>query len=236
MDLTAVSVIKKLNKLANPTIAAHSQRFFKTGPGEYGEDDIFLGIRVPVIRQQVKQFRGLTLSESLVLIRSELHEVRLFAVLMMVDLYERANDKDKKIIFNHYLKQTEWVNNWDLVDSSAHKIVGDYLLDKSRDALFHLAKSNQLWERRIAMVACYRLIKNDDFDDVLKIAELLIDDKHDLIHKAVGWMLRELGNRDTDRLNHFLEKHYLNMPRTMLRYAIEKLPQEQRLAYLHSKI
>jgi len=229
-------VIKSLQSLGDRKIATHSQRFFKTGPGEYGEGDIFLGIRVPVIRQQVKKFKGLTLEITLSLLKSNYHEVRLFAVLMLVDLYQRANSTEKNKIYHDYLNHSQWINNWDLVDSSAHKIVGVHLLTKSREPLYQLTKSALLWDRRIAMIACYHFIKNDDFEDAFEISLKLLDDSHDLIHKAVGWMLREIGKRNFELENRFLKRHYQQMPRTMLRYAIEKFPETLRQDYLKSII
>lgn len=236
MPLSSASVIDKLMTLADPKIALHSQRFFKTGAGEYGEGDFFLGIRVPVIRKQVKLFNSIDLASTLSLLKNKYHEIRLFAVLMLVHLYKQESDMGRQKVYNAYLKHSPWVNNWDLVDCSAHKIVGVHLLNKSREPLYQLAKSQLLWDRRIAMIACYHLIKQDDFEDTLNLASLLIEDTHDLIHKAVGWMLREIGKRDFETENQFLAKHYQNMPRTMLRYAIEKFPLNQRLNYLNNKV
>ena len=229
-------VLREIKKLANPEIAKHSQRFFKTGPGEYGEGDRFLGIRVPVIRQQVKNFHGLALQKVLELLKSEFHEIRLFAVLMLVDLFERGDETSRSKIYRQYLKHTKWINNWDLVDSSAHKIVGAYLADKPRKPLYQLAASELLWDKRIAMIACYCLIKQDDFEDTLKLAKLFLNERHDLMHKAVGWMLRELGNRNFEVEDGFLLKYYQKMPRTMLRYAIEKFPKDRKRDYMKGLI
>lgn len=233
---TTKLVINQIRKLANPEIATHSQRFFKTGPGEYGEGDQFLGIRVPVIRRQVKKFRGLTLEQTLEMLKNEFHEIRLFAVLMLVDLFERGDESRRGKIYSEYLNHSEWVNNWDLVDSSAHKIVGAYLSDKSRAPLYQLADSDLLWNKRIAMIACYRLIKLDDFEDTTELAKFFLSETHDLMHKAVGWMLREIGNRNFEFEDQFLAKHYKKMPRTMLRYAIEKFPNDRKKAYMKGQI
>lgn len=236
MTALAAKVNSQLKSLADPKIAAHSARFFKSGPGEYGEGDRFLGIRVPVLRKQVKLFKDLPLVTCVELLHNPFHEIRLFAVLMLVRLYQQANSDQQTVIYNTYLRNSEWVNNWDLVDSSAHKIVGIHLLHTNRSKLYQLAESELLWDRRIAMIACYHFIKNDDFADTLRLAQLLLDDQHDLIHKAVGWMLREVGKRNFDIENGFLAKHYKKMPRTMLRYAIEKFPPSLRRAYLRSEI
>ncbi len=227
---------KELVSLANPTIAAHSQGFFKTGKGEYGEGDQFLGIRVPYLRKLAKRFQSLSLHETQRLIMSPLHEQRLCVVLIWVLKYQRGDAALKKAIYETYLAHTQWINNWDLVDSSAHKIVGDYLFERSRKPLFKLASSKDLWERRVAIMSTLHMIKKDDFQNTLDIAEQLLNDNHDLIHKAVGWMLREVGNRDRLVEEAFLSRHYRSMPRTMLRYAIEKFSQEERRAYLSGKV
>lgn len=233
---TTQQAIKLIKELANPEIASHSQRFFKTGPGEYGEGDQFLGVRVPVIRQLVKKLRGLKLEQSLQMLKNEYHEIRLFAVLMLVDLFERGDETSRSKIYHEYLGHSKWINNWDLVDSSAHKIVGTYLSDKSRAPLYQLTESDLLWDKRIAMIACYRLIKQDDFDDTIKLAEIFLTETHDLMHKAVGWMLREMGKRNFEIEDRFLMKHYKKMPRTMLRYALEKFPKDRKKAYMKGQI
>ncbi len=225
---TPASIKNHLKSLANPDIARHSAGFFKTGKGEYGEGDQFLGIRVPIIRQQVKKYRGLSLDQCLDLVKDPYHEIRLFAVLALVDLFERGDREQKSAVYRAYLTHTRWINNWDLVDSSCHKIVGAYLFDKDRQPLYQLANSASLWEKRIAMISCYYLIKRDDFSDALRLAEQFLSETHDLMHKAVGWMLRELGKRDFQLEDRFLEKHYRQMPRTMLRYAIERFPKERK--------
>lgn len=224
-----------LLNLANPEIASHSLRFFKTAPGEYGSGDKFLGIRVPVIRQAVKKFETISLPVTTKLLKSEYHEIRLFALLVLVANYSKADDHGKKIIYELYLNNTQYINNWDLVDSSAHKIVGIHLEDKDRANLYKLSKSASLWERRIAIISTFHFIRNNQFDDTLKISRQLLDDEEDLIHKAVGWMLRETGKRNKDVETAFLNRHYQAMPRTMLRYAIEKFSKEERQRYLSGR-
>ncbi len=226
----------ELRDLGDAKIAEHSARFFKAGPGEYGEGDRFLGIRVPVLRSNVKKFRGAPLRATISLLKSKWHEERLFAVLLLVQEYKRASADEKDAIYAAYLTNRQYVNNWDIVDSSAHLIVGPHLAATSRNTLYELAKSDRLWDRRIAMMATYHYIRQQDFKDALQIAQLLRDDEHDLLHKVVGWMLREIGNRDFAREEKFLQRHYRQMPRTMLRYAIEKFPQARRKAYLHGNV
>lgn len=222
--------------LANPRIAEHSQRFFKTGVGEYAEGDQFLGIRVPVIRQQVNLCRDMPLADLVEVLHSPYHEERLLALLAMVDHFRRGDRATAREIYKCYLANTSHINNWDLVDSSAHQIVGAWLSDKKRQPAFKLARSKNLWERRIAMVASYHWIKRGDLDDAMALAEQLLEDKQDLIHKASGWMLREVGKKDEAALLGFLKLNYRAMPRTMLRYAIEKLPEKQRQAYLKGRV
>ena len=229
-------VKQTLESLGNPDIAEHSQRFFKTGPGEYGEGDIFRGIRVPVLRQTAKKFKLLSIQHTTELLHSPFHEDRLTALLIFVLKYQKGTEADKQAIYDTYLENTRFINNWDLVDSSAHKIVGPHLEDRDRSILYQLVRSDMLWERRISMMATYHFIHQDDFGDTLQLAELLLQDEEDLIHKSVGWMLRELGKRNYDLEDAFLEKHYASMPRTMLRYAIEKFPEERRQAYLKGTI
>lgn len=221
-------------KLAgNPRIAAKSRRFFKTGKGEYGEGDKFLGIRVPVLRRLCREYRGAPLRTALELLKSPFHEARLLALLMLVDRYERSRDDGERgAIYRAYLRHTARINNWDLVDCSAPRIVGAHLLDKDRAPLYRLARSKSLWERRIAIMATFSFIRDDDFSDTLRIAELLLRDGEDLIHKAAGWMLREVWKRDPDALKIFLAQHAREMPRVMLRYAVEKLPPGERRAWL----
>jgi 3-methyladenine DNA glycosylase AlkD len=234
--MTAPEIHKHLKKLANPEKAKILQGFFKTGPGEYGEGDRFIGIVVPVIRKLVKQYQDTPIGEVKKLLTSAIHEERLLALLMLVQRYEKGDDGLKKIIYGLYLESTEYINNWDLVDLSAEKIVGPYLRDRARRPLYRLAKSKGLWERRIAILSTFHFIKNHDFMDTLAISGLLLDDAEDLIHKAVGWMLREVGKRDMSAEEEFLRAHYRSMPRTMLRYAIERFPESKRKKYLNGKI
>ncbi|MBL7031559.1 MAG: DNA alkylation repair protein [Nitrospira sp.] len=230
-------IINKLRELSDSEIAAHSQRFFKTGKGEYGEGDIFLGIRVPIIRKCIKEYRLISLDDTLKLLRSPFHEARLLALLILVKKYSSENkSSEKNAIYRAYLSNTKFINNWDLVDLSAHHIVGPHLFSKDRKPIYRLARSKSLWERRISVLSTFHFINKEDFTDALAIAELLLHDREDLIHKAVGWMLREVGKRDLNAEERFLMKHYKDMPRTMLRYAIEKLPEPKRLAYLHGRI
>lgn len=223
---------KELNKLADSKQAAVLQRFFKTGKGEYGEGDIFLGIKVPVQRLVAKKYQNLPLAGLQQLLNSKIHEYRLSALFILVAKYQKGDEKIKRLIYNFYLKNSRNINNWDLVDLSAPNIAGDYLLNKPRNILYKLAKSKNIWEKRIAILSTFTFIRNNQFDDTLKISEILLNDKHDLIHKAVGWMLRELGKRNQKFEEEFLIKHYKKMPRTMLRYAIEKFPDNKRKYYL----
>jgi len=227
---------QNLLSLADPDIAEHSLRFFKTAPGEYGFGDRFLGIRVPVIRQQVKRYQNASLTTSSRLLKSDYHEIRLFALLLLVLQFSKADEKRQDKIYDIYLANTRYINNWDLVDSSAHKIVGAYLEDKDRAILQSLSQSSSLWERRIAIIATFHFIRINQFDDTLNIAKQLLHDQEDLIHKAVGWMLREIGNREKSVETSFLKKHYRSMPRTMLRYSIEKYSREERDIFLHGLV
>lgn len=231
-----ISVLKKeLKKISDPRQAKVLQRFFKTGKGEYGEGDIFWGVKVPDQRKIANKFQGLSLKDLEKLLSSKIHEHRMTALLILIKQYEKADEQKKKRIFDFYLKNTKNINNWDLVDISAPKIVGDYLLDKPRTVLYKLAKSENLWERRIAIISTWAFIRNNEFDDTLKIAKILLNDEHDLIHKAVGWMLREVGKRNQEIEEEFLKKHYLKMPRVMLRYAIERFEERKRKFYLDKK-
>jgi 3-methyladenine DNA glycosylase AlkD len=225
--------MNKLRELGDSGIAAQSQRFFKTGKGEYGEGDRFLGIRVPTIRKCVREYRAISLDDTLNLLKSPFHEARLLALLILVAKYSSTNmSNEQEAIYRSYLSHTKFINNWDLVDCSAEHIVGAYLFCKNRKPIYRLVQSESLWERRIGIMSTFHFIKRNDFSDTLAIAELLLPDQEDLIHKAMGWMLREVGKRNQDLEESFLEKHYKKMPRTMLRYAIEKLPAIERLAYL----
>lgn len=225
-------IISDLNSLADPERAKLLQRFFKTGKGEYGEGDIFLGIQVPVSRKVANKYLSLPLKEIQKLLNSKIHEHRLVALLIIVEKFKKADEKEKKQIFNLYLKNTKKINNWDLVDLSAPNIVGSYLIDKDKSILYKLARSKNLWERRIAIISTFAFIRKNEFTDSLNIAKLLLQDKHDLIHKAVGWMLREIGKRNQAVEEKFLKKYYKKMPRTMLRYAIEKFPKNKRKFYM----
>jgi 3-methyladenine DNA glycosylase AlkD len=226
----------KLRKLANKKRAEHSKRYFKTGPGEYGEGDVFLGIAVPDLRKLSKAYRDIPLGATETLLKSPIHEERLLALLILVLAYTRADAKTQKRIYSLYLKSTEFINNWDLVDVSAHYIVGPYLWERSKKPLYSLAKSKSLWERRIAIMATFHFIRQNNFSETLIIADTLMADREDLIHKAVGWMLREVGKRDLRAEEEFLNPRYKDMPRTMLRYAIEKFPTAKRQRYLKGEI
>lgn len=222
----------ELEKLASPRKAKVLQGFFKTGSGQYGEGDVFLGVAVPDSRRLVKKFSGISLKEIESSLSSKIHEERLVALLVLVEKYSKASEKEKDCLFDFYLSHSKSINNWDLVDLTAPKIVGEHLLHGGRGILYRLAKSNDLWERRISVLSTFTFIRNNDFSDALKISEILLKDKHDLIHKAVGWMLREIGKRDLATEEGFLKKHSGKMPRTMLRYAIEKFPEKKRKEYL----
>lgn len=232
--MIAREIISELQKQKNDEQAKHLSRFFKTGKGQYGEGDVFWGIKVPVQRTIAKKHKTLDLEQVQKLLTSSIHEHRLTALLILTYKYEKADEKLQKEIYGLYLKNTKYINNWDLVDLSAPKIVGVYLLEreKERKILYKFAQSKDLWEKRIAMLACYTFIKNKQFDETLKISEILLHDKHDLIHKAVGWMLRELGKIDQAVEEKFLQKYYRVMPRTMLRYSIERFDEKKRKFYM----
>ncbi len=227
---------KELKGLENPEKAKILSRFFKTGLGEYGEGDIFLGISVPKQRIVSKKYIDLTLKEISELLKSEIHEYRFVSLLILIEKYNESNEIQKKEIFEFYVKNINSVNNWDLVDLSAPKILGDYLIRniEKRDILYEFARSYTFWVRRTSIVSCFAFIKNNDFQDALNISEILIKDKEDLIHKAVGWMLREIGKRNLNIEEKFLKKNnnYKNMPRTMLRYSIERFNKEKKYFYM----
>lgn len=229
---TLAAVRRRLRELGDPDDAAFLQRFFKTAPGEYGAGDRFLGIRVPVTRKLAREFRDLPLDRIEALLLDPWHEARLLAVILLASGYKRGSDKEREAIYRLYLKNADRVNNWDLVDSSAPHVVGEHLMTRSRAVLDKLAQSKNLWERRIAIIATQRLIRGGEYDDTIRIATALLHDPHDLIHKAVGWMLREIGDRDPRRLDAFLDEHAHEMPRTMLRYAIEKMLIAKRRQYM----
>ena len=223
---------KDLAQLGDPERAKNSRWFFKTGKGQYGEGEIFIGIPVPEQRKVAKKYADLLLADLQELLRSKIHEHRFTALLILISKYRKAEELGKKEIFDFYLRNTENVSNWDLVDLSAPKIVGDYLLNRERSLLYKLAKSDSLWERRISILSTFTFIDNNDFEDALNISELLLHDEHDLIHKAVGWALGEIGKKDQNVEEQFLAKHYFHMPRIMLRYAIEKFDEKRRKKYL----
>lgn len=235
VELSSEAVLRELKAAANPDIARQSVRFFKTGPGEYGESDLFLGLRVPTLRATCKSYQGIDLRHIETLLNSTFHEVRLCAVFMLVDRYKRGSSDIKQEVFDAYQKNIKRINNWDLVDSSAYHIIGPHLEPGNRKLLVELAKSDNLWKRRIAIIATYHYIRNHDFKTTLELAKLLLNDSEDLIHKAVGWMLREVGNRDRAAEDQFLNRHMAKMPRTMLRYAIEKYPESSRQRLLKQR-
>jgi 3-methyladenine DNA glycosylase AlkD len=222
----------RMVSLSNSEDGQFLQTFFKTGPGQYGEGDLFRGIRVPVLRGLSKSYQDIPLEQAERLLRSAYHEDRLLALLILVRKYSAADETGRWVIYRLYLENTRHINNWDLVDASAEHIVGAFLIDRGRELLYQLARSRSIWERRIAILATFHFIKRNMFDETLRIAGILLTDKEDLIHKAVGWMLREVGKRDMHIEETFLTAHYRQMPRTMLRYAIERFPQDKRLGYL----
>ncbi|MCX6734781.1 MAG: DNA alkylation repair protein [Candidatus Peregrinibacteria bacterium] len=228
-----MEIIKELQKLASPEKAKFADRFFKTGKGEYGKGDHFLGIVVPETRKISKKYKNISLPKIETLLDNKFHEARLCALLILVQKFPKEPEK----IYKFYLKNSAKINNWDLVDSSADKIIGAYLYSKpsQKTILYKLVKSKNIWERRIAILSTFYFIRKNEFDDALKISELLLNDSHDLIHKAVGWMLREIGKRDIASEEAFLKKFASKMPRTMLRYAIERFPEAKRLSYLKTK-
>jgi 3-methyladenine DNA glycosylase AlkD len=235
MDLLTLAALEQeMKNIADPEQAKNLSRFFKTGPGEYGEGDIFLGIKVPVQRQFARKYRHLPLRDIETLLGSEFHEHRLTALIMLGERFKSSGECEKKSIYEFYLRNTAKINNWDLVDLSAPNIVGKYLLENQRERaiLYRLVKSGSVWDRRIAVLATFSFIKDGQFDDALKIASLLLEDRHDLIHKAVGWMLREVGKRDQGAEELFLQKHKKHMPRTALRYAIERFSAEKKRFYM----
>ena len=225
---------RRLRTFAKSERATHSVTFFKTGPGQYGEGDKFLGLTVPMMRLVVREFRELALTDAGALLASPWHEDRLVALMILVEQYRRT-PAARAAIFRLYLGHTNRINNWDLVDVSAANVVGAHHEERSRKPLYRLAKSKSLWERRIAIVATLHFIRRNQFEDTLAISKILLDDKQDLIHKACGWMLREVGKRDETLLRGFLDEHAPTMPRTMLRYAIERLPDRQRYLTLKSR-
>jgi 3-methyladenine DNA glycosylase AlkD len=236
MSTSATAIRKQLHALASPETATALQRFFKTGPGHYGAGDVFLGIKVPPMRALARQHRDAGLETIATLLDSRYHEERFFALLLLMQHYQQGTVADQAAAYRLYLGNTHRINNWDLVDVSAPHIVGRHLQDRPRNILHKLARSTSLWEKRIAIIATLHFIRLNDFDDTLHIAETLLQDEHDLMHKAVGWMLREVGKRDLAAEEGFLIQHYRDMPRTMLRYAIERFSEPKRKNYLHGKV
>jgi 3-methyladenine DNA glycosylase AlkD len=230
------TVQRELESLADPRHAAILQRFFKTGPGEYGAGDRFRGIRVPVLRKTSKKYRYLSLGEIERLLLSAFHEDRLLALLILIHRYYQGDPALREEIHRFYWKHRRLVNNWDLVDASGPHLLGHYLRDRSKEPLTELAASGNLWERRMAIIATFDFIKQGDYGETLRVAHLLLGDPEDLIHKAVGWMLREVGKREAAVAEAFLQAHYRRMPRTMLRYAIERFPEARRQAYLKGEV
>jgi 3-methyladenine DNA glycosylase AlkD len=227
-----IQLIKEFQNLENPEQAKINRKFFKTGKGEYSEEDIFIGLKAQQIENFAKKYSEIPLNEVQKLLDSKIHEHKMCAIRILIIRYK----KDKKNIFEFYLKNLKKINNWDLVDISAPKIIGDYLLNKDKSIIYKLVQSKNLWLRRIAIVSTYSFIKKNKFQDTLKISNTLLQDKQDLIHKSIGWMLREIGKRDKIVLENFLKKNYLKMPRITLRYAIEKFDEEKRKEYLKGKI
>ncbi len=224
----------ELNKYANKEYAAHHQVFFKTGPGQYGQGDIFMGVRVPMVRKVAKKFKDIDPDTLERLLRSEIHEERMVALVVMVNRFslKSSDNKTREAVYNLYIANRGRINNWDLVDISAPHIVGSFLFKKDKDILYKLSQSDVLWDRRISIMATFYFIRQNKFHHTLKIAKTLLNDREDLIHKAVGWMLREVGKRDIHAEEAFLKKEFKKMPRTMLRYAIEKFPRDLRQYYL----
>ncbi|MBI5037947.1 MAG: DNA alkylation repair protein [Candidatus Kerfeldbacteria bacterium] len=235
-NVTRAALLRELRLAASPRQAKIARWFFKTGKGEYGAGDRFTGIRVPVVRKLAKQYRELALVDAVRLLASTIHEHRMVALYIMIQQFDRGDRAIQTKIYRLYVKHRRQINNWDLVDTTAPNIVGTFLLNRPRTELYRLARSKMLWDRRIAILATYTYIRQGDFTDTLKIATLLVRDSHDLMHKAVGWMLREVGNRDQAAEEQFLKKYYRSMPRTMLRYAIEKFPERIRKRYLAGTI
>jgi len=236
--MTANDIRQELKDLANPQKAFILQGFFKTGPGQYGEGDIFWGIQVPKTRELVKKYQKMPLSEIAVLMTDPIHEVRMAGGFLLVECYKHADEKGKKACYDFYIRNATCFNNWDLVDLTCHHIVGAWLWDKDRKPLYKLASGENLWEQRIAIISTFHFLRKGDFNDTFELAKMLLNHKHDLIHKAVGWMLREVGKRNPLAETEFLLENtrYTQMPRTMLRYAIEKYPEKQRQAFLKGEM
>jgi 3-methyladenine DNA glycosylase AlkD len=228
---------EEIRALANKEIAENSLRFFKTGKGEYGYSDIFLGVRAPKIRSIAKKHIDISIADMKTLIQSKYHEERFLGLIILVNKYSKIKDKkNQNKLYKIYVSSFKYINNWDLVDVTCPHVTGKHLMDKDRTIIYKWAKSDDIWTKRIAIVSTFSFIRKNDLEDTFKIAEILLQDKHDLIHKAVGWMLREAGKRDIKKEETFLKKHYKMMPRTMLRYAIEKFPEDKRQKYLRVTI
>lgn len=234
--MRTTELVRELRKYANAERRKVNMSFFRTGKGEYGEGDRFIGLTVPHTREVAKKFRTMPLSSVEESLHSPLHEVRLAALLILAEKYEKSNTDHKEQIFRLYERNFKYVNNWDLVDLSAPKIPGPYLYFKGEKKLYQWAKTKHLWTKRIAVMSTFFFIRQGNFQPTFKVSEILLKDEHDLIHKAVGWMLREVGKRDRQQEEEFLRRHYHKMPRTMLRYAIEKFPEKKRKAYLQGRI
>lgn len=232
MEDSLKNIKKELFFLSSGEKAILLQRFFKTGKGQYGEGDIFIGVMVPQVRSVVKKYKDIKIPETIKLLRSKEHEFRLAALLILVEKYNKSNEIIRRKIFNIYLKNTKYINNWDLIDLTAPRIVGKHLYSKNRLILKKLAKSKSLWERRISLLATFYFIDRNEFKDSMELAKSLLDDKEDLIHKAIGWMLREIWKRDPRTTESFIRKHVRKMPRTSLRYAIERMPEKRRKEFL----
>lgn len=228
-----IHIIRRdLNSLSDKEKANTYLRFFKTGKGEYGEGDVFLGVTMPKIRILAKNVNAINIKEVEILLHSKIHEERMLALIILVNKFKKADNDEKGVIYDLYLRNTNFINNWDLVDLTASNIVGAYTYNNDTNILTTLAKSDSLWERRIAIVSTHYFIKQNKYSYTLNISTILLSDKHDLIHKAVGWMLREVGKKDIKVLKHFIKLNYSNIPRTTLRYAIERFPDILRLKYL----
>ncbi len=229
-------LINELKKNSSKEKAEIYQRFFKTGKGEYGEGDVFIGLTMPMQRSIAKKYLNLSLPKIQELLKSKIHEHRMSGLIILTEKYKRANERERENIFGFYLKNTRHINNWDLVDVTCPRIVGDFLKNRDKKILYDLVHSENLWERRIAVVSCFAFIQKREFEDALAISEILLEDNHDLIHKAVGWMLREVGKKDIEVLRKFLKGNYKRIPRTTLRYAIEKFEEGERKKFLRGEI
>ncbi|WP_280646164.1 MULTISPECIES: DNA alkylation repair protein [unclassified Dysgonomonas] len=230
--MTAKDIQKELETYSTPEKKEYLPYFFKTGKGQYGEGDKFLGVVVPDTRKVAKKHKSISFDELTKLLDNEYHECRLCALLILVERFKKAKEDERKDIYDFYLSKTDRINNWDLVDLSAKDIVGEYLVDKERSDLYRLAESSLLWDQRIAVIATFAFIRRNDHKDILALSEKLLNHKHDLMHKAIGWMLRETGKKDMEALTGFLDKYHKVMPRTMLRYSIEKLSADERAHYM----